>query len=864
MPLSLDSPLNGCVARLPNGLTVLAHQDGRFPLVSLRLYARVGSALEPPAQAGISHVLEHMVFKGSLKRPPGRAAADIEGAGGYLNAATSFDYTVYIAELPHRRLDLGLDVLRDMTCDALLDSRELAVEKRVILSELERNEDSPTTRIFNGLQAMLWAEDGYARPIIGFRDTVAAIRSSDLKRLRSRFYQPQSLLLVICGKIRPRTALAAASEAFGSLANSRVMDIPPQVATAHCFRSTPEVRVEFGPWNKAYLGLALPLPPAADPGTPGCEVLAQMLGGDNTSLLYRKYKYDLRLVDTLSVSCVTLERRGMLLLQATLDPACLDPLRRGLARDLAELTEDAFSDRDLQRAKLNLEDSLLRSRETLGGLASKLGYFQLFEHGPQSERDYLFNLARTDRSHIADLLSRHMRPERSAAMVLLPESARGLHGDETAQSFGRQLAAGAPKEAGIQGRSRSAPQRSGLIPLAPGCSLALLPDNSLPYVAMDLVFSGGDGLLAPGRQGLSQLCSRVLTKGAAGKPATQIQDLLGDCAASLFSNANRDQFSLHARFPARFSDQLLDLFARTLLEPDFPQEELEREARNQAAAIRATEDKPLGLAFRRLFPLVFGDHHYAYLHLGREEDLPGFSREELLGFWRAQTRAPWTLAVCGDFDPKAVQDLAADLANNMGPAQDAPQPARKPNWTTRSEARLTLADRNQAHLLLAFPSSPLAHAATPGLKLLKIVLGGQGGMLFPRLRDELGLGYQVSVYNWQGDDAGFLALYLGTQPERMDEALKGFEDLLADLSQTPVENAAIERGAQLMLGNYFREHQGMAARSVEAATLAAHGLPLDANRKHLARARRMTPETLRSLIRSTLAWDKAFILRILP
>jgi hypothetical protein len=112
------------VVVLKNGLTVLIQEDDRFPLVSERLLVHAGSGYEPAAQAGISHLLEHMVFKGTAKRAPGQVAQDIESIGGYLNAATSFDYTVYMVDLPSQHWGVGLDVIQDMIFGARLDPDE--------------------------------------------------------------------------------------------------------------------------------------------------------------------------------------------------------------------------------------------------------------------------------------------------------------------------------------------------------------------------------------------------------------------------------------------------------------------------------------------------------------------------------------------------------------------------------------------------------------------------------------------------------------------------------------------------------------------------------------------------------------------
>ena len=154
------------VVRLSNGLSVLVLKDTRFPLVSTRLYVGAGSTYERPEEAGISHVLEHMVFKGTTTRPKNAISQEVEAAGGYLNAATSYDYTVYITDMPDRHWKLGMDVVRDMAFNPTLDPAELESEKDVIVAELKRGEDDPGSRLFKNLLSRALQGTAYEHPVL--------------------------------------------------------------------------------------------------------------------------------------------------------------------------------------------------------------------------------------------------------------------------------------------------------------------------------------------------------------------------------------------------------------------------------------------------------------------------------------------------------------------------------------------------------------------------------------------------------------------------------------------------------------------------------------------------------------------------
>ncbi|AGW12160.1 putative peptidase M16 domain-containing protein [Megalodesulfovibrio gigas DSM 1382 = ATCC 19364] len=883
------------ITRLPNGLTVLVQEDDRFPLVSLRLYVHAGSAFETSDQAGISHLLEHMVFKGTKTRAPGQVAQDIESAGGYLNAATSFDYTMYIADMPADRWELGMEVIQDMIFGATIDPAELASEKKVVLSELERGEDAPSARIFKNLQPRIWPGTTYARPIIGTRETVQAITAEDIHRYIAALYQPQSMLLAVCGQVQEAEVLAKATALFGALQNTAPVDPPQPLGTPQLDAVTqsiagPSVQVGSMPLNKAYVHVTFPIPSFRSAKSTGLEVLAYLLGGDRTSRLYRTFKYERQLVDSISCSALMLERVGMFSIYATLDPADLERFWHELMVELSTLDAHTFSPEALARAKLNLEDELFQAKETIAGLTSKLGFFQFFENSPLAEENYFHELAAVTPDILQARIQEYLRPERLVASLLvpapgqphdngnatLPANATTLGTPVTdadrAKALERMVRAawgGAPERAGGplaeqafgQGR-RGEPAR---VELGDGRALVLLPDATLPYTALTLSMRGGDHLVPPDKQGLAELTAWVFNRGTGNRTATEIQDFLADRAASMSVTAHRNLFTVSMKFPARFEQELLAFLEEALSSPAFSPEELAREQKNLAAAIRKREDQPMGLALRHVFPFLFRNHPYGYFHQGQPEEIASLTREDVLEFWQRQRTMPWTLAVCGEFSAERMTALATRLAAGIGG-----DPARgtlewtAPQWGDNKTAKLHLAERNQAHLLIAFPLPGAGHPDTPGLTLLRATLAGMSGLLFSDLRDKQGLAYTVTAFLWQSPTTGALFFYIGADPEKMPQALEGFRKVTAQLHETPLPEDELRRGKNVLSGDYYRDHQSLLSRTDEAATLLTQGFPADLNREQLAAVQQLTPTDLQTLATRYLNWDAAYMLRVQP
>ncbi len=853
------------VTTLPNGLTVLVQEDTRFPLASLRLYVRAGSAYETPEQAGISHLLEHMVFKGTANRAPGQVASDVEGAGGALNAATSFDYTVFYTDMPADQWRLGMDVLHDMVFNASIDPEELAREKQVVLAELKRNEDTPESLLFKRVQPLTWPDTAYELPIIGTEETVNAITSQDIKDYIARYYQPQSMLLVVCGDVDAKDVIQQATALFGNLANNRDIS-PPEPISVESIRNAQQGEARLlainGEWNKTYLSITFPLPGLRSAQSATLEVLAHLLGGDDTSRLYRTFKYDKQLVDDISASALTLDRAGMFYIYATLDTDKVETFWKALIEELAHCKAQDFTDEELSRAKLNLEDALYRTKETLPGLASKLGFFQFFENGGISEQNYLYQMNNATREQLQEAIDTYFRPDALSCVVLAPGADQPLQ-----RALEQNLAQLWPSpEAKTAAQHKSDAGGIRTIELGDGKKLILMPDNTLPYTSVSITMLGGDSLLSPEAQGLAELAANTLTTGTAKRSANELDDFLSNHAAELNASATRDTMVLNAKYPSRFSKELLPLIREVMTTPAFAPEEVAREKTNQVAAIKSREDKPLGLAFRNIFPFLYVDHPYDYFHLGTIDGVQAFTAEQIKEFWDKQKGAPWTMAVCGDFDPEAIRGLAEHLVGDLKPSlPDKELPAfQSPDWRGERELTLQLANRNQTHLLQIYKIPPLDHEDTPGLKLLREILAGQSGLLFNRLRDEQGLGYSVTAMNWQSPATGFMAFYIGTYPEKAQQALEGFNAVVQELQETPLSDEAIQRGKNLLQGDYYREHQSLSSRSREAATLSTLGQPLDANVKDIEKAQKLTARDLQNLVRKYLQPENAYLLTVAP
>lgn len=844
------------LVRLKNGLTVHIIRDSRFPLVCTRLFVGTGSANETAEQAGISHVLEHMVFKGTEKRPKGQVARDVESLGGYLNAATSFDKTWFITDMPAKHWKTGMDVVKDMAFHPSLDPAELEAEKNVIVSELKGGDDTPTRRLFEDLQVAGLAHTVYGRPIIGFEKTIRAVTADDLRAYIRTWYQPQNMMLLVAGDIDPKAVLAHAEELFGDLKNDTILPEPAPVQLEGA-AGGPRVEVTYGPWNKVYLGIALPAPALGDQRSIDLDVLAYALGGDGTSQFYRKYRYEKQLVDSISVGNMSLNRAGLFYMVAQLDADKVEPFWQEFTRDLAALDAGKITPDVIERARFNYEDGMDRASETLDGLTSWKATVQFELGGPQGEANVRHALAAVDSARLRQAQDLWLRPDQVRVRVLAPEKAKLpdldaiLQRNWPAPAVERQKAAAAAEKVG----------KREIVDLGQGRTVILQPDRTIPYVSLEILRPGGNALLKPADQGLAQLTAATLTDGCGTRDLDAMERFVAERATSLSASAGVQSFTVSLTGPARFNADYFALLGDLLHKPTFAEKDVRRQADTLKAALVRRQDNPMSFMGSKINGFLFpGGQPYGFDGLGTAENQDRFGPGDVQAFWKQQNAQPWILSVAGDFDREKVLAFARSLPVPTAPAVDVPQPT----WGADKRLPLSLPGRQQAHLLLAFHAVPLDHPDAPALMLLESVLSGQSGLLFNKLRDEQGLGYTVTAFYRSLPEAGFMAFYIGTTPRNLDVARQGFSGIIKDIKTDLLPAELLAKGLNRMEGSYYRGRQSLGARADEAASERLLGQPQDFQKRLLEKAAKVTPEQLREVARKYLLVDKMYEVTLLP
>ncbi len=813
---------------LANGLTLLLCETHAAPVAEIQIFVRAGSADERPGEAGLAHFHEHMLFKGTARRGVGEIAGEVEGAGGRINAYTSFDVTAYHATVPSDRTQGALDVLADAVRHPAFDPEEIARETEVVLEEIARSDDSPSQVLATATFAEAFRVHPYRAPILGTRESVAGFDQRRVRAFFERWYTPENLVVVAVGDFDPGALAAAVRESFADARPGAARRMRPPEPPQQGLRS----RVLARPFQRASLELAWPAVPLAHPDAAALDLLAFVLGHGDSSRLVLRVQERAALVDRIDASCYTPLEPGVFSVGFDTDAERAAEALAAVAAEIERARSEPIDAAELEKARTNFLAAEHFERESVTGIAQKLGGFELLAGDFRAEGRYLDAVRAATREELWRVAREYLAPVRLTVGAVLPV------GDAAALDAARIEAA---VRSGVERTRRSfcVPARSQLAAdlhayaLPGGARLYVVPRRQVPVVAVRAALQGG--LLAEdaGTAGLSSFTSSMWLRGTERRSAEDFARAAESLAAEIDGFSGRSSLGLTVEAPSEHLAGALDLFAEALCLPAFDAEELERERRETLAAIARREDRLATRAYLLFAETHFQHHPYRLPLLGSAESVAGFDAERVAAHHARLVRAPnLVLAVAGDVDPDGVaQQIAARFADLATGAFEPPWPPLEaaPDGIRRAEL---VRERAQAHLVIGFRGLSVRDDDRFALEIVAQILAGQGGRLFLELRDRQGLAYTVTAANAEGLAPGTMSVYIATSPEKLEQARRGLFAELERLLESPPEEAELERARRFLVGNFAIDEQRSAVHAAHAALDALYGLGPDASRRY--------------------------------
>ncbi|MEH1891715.1 MAG: pitrilysin family protein [Nostoc sp.] len=803
---------------LDNGLTVLTKEVHTAPVVSVQVWYKVGSRNEVKGENGISHQLEHLMFKGTTDRPVqfGRLFSAL---GSQFNAFTSYDETAYFGTVQRDKLEALLTLEADRMENSLVGTEQLASEKRVVISELQGYENSPGYRLNRAVMRDAFPSRAYGLPVGGTKADVEKFTVEQVRNYYQTYYSPENATLVITGDFATEPVLKVVKETYGKLpkrAKTVVAKNSAQVSASTSVAKKAAIVLKQ-PGSAALLQAVYPLPDIKHPDVPAIDVMDSILTGGRSSRLYQAL-VESGLASSVSGGAAELIEPGWYQIDATAAAGQeLGKIAQVLQESLAKLQQQPVTTEELNRAKTQLQASLVLSNQDITSQASQLGYNQTVAGDYRYIEKYLAAIAKVTPAEVQQAAKTYLNPAKQTIGFFEPTQPDGKPGTSSAGS-GRTVenfSPGKPVDpaelakylppatSATDSGKQSLPEE---FTLNNGLRVLLLSDRNLPTINLSGQIDAGTEFDGNQKAGLANLTATNLMNGTQTKNALTLAKTLEDRGADLNFGASREGVSVSGEGLSANLPILIQTLADVLENATFPADQLELSRQRALISLKVQLDDPRGLG-RQVFQQAIYPENHPFHSFPTAESLKSVTRDDLLGFYQTHYRPDTTtIALVGDFDPVKVKALLNQAFGKWQATGKLPvlkiASVSLPQTLTRLNKLIP--GKTEAVTYIGYNGIARKDPRYYAALVLNQVLGGDtlSSRLGTEVRDRQGLTYGIYSGFAAGINPGPFLIQMQTAPGDTQKAIASTLALLKQLREQGVTEAEFNAAKRSITNSY--------------------------------------------------------------
>ncbi len=821
---------------LDNGMTVLVSEMPSSPMAAINLWVKTGSANEGKFMAsGITHFIEHMLFKGTARRGAGVIPQEARAIGGYINASTGYDSTDYVLSVPRENFPQALDLIADMVTSPVFDAVELEREREVIVKEMNMLNDGPDRKMGDLMYKTAYHVHPYQYRIIGREDVFRALKRDDLVEYYRALYVPNNMILSVAGGVKADEILPLIKDRFKDFkARSFPLRNVPQEPEQIALR---RLEVDY-PTDLTRLTMAYQSVPLLDPDLYALDVLAMALGQGGSSRFYLELYKKRHLVESVSAGNYTPQDRGLFEVSCLIKGQDVDQVIAVVKGMIAAVQRQGLMPDELAKVKRQVMVENVYDRQTAEGMADKMAADKAFTGDIDFSDRYLDGIRAVTNEDIKRVALRYLVDQRLNVVVLKPrveKQAAAVAGEVLKQEIQKVV-------------------------LSNGLTLLLKEDHSLPIISVSAIFHGGMRYETLPLNGLAALTGYVWTKGLPGKTADQINREAESRAISFSGSAGRNTFTLNLGGLIEDQALIFDDFEQFLTTPLFPEVEIARDKEQMRTALMGRKDSVLQMSARALVETLFEKHPFRWDSVGDEESLARIKRADLVAAFDHCVRADnGIVAVFGDIDAVKVRaELERRLAKlkrgkpEFGLYEEAPP--------EKTRVKELVMDKEQAVVMFGFHGPRIKDDDRYASQVLMNVLGSSlGGRLFKRIRDEFGKSYTVSGSVAPALDAGMITFFAITTNEGVDKVRSIMQEEFAKVRDTLITEQELADAKSYLKSRLARDLQSIGSQAMTRAVDELLGLGYKNVDDYTLHMDAVSLEDVRALARKYLNVDHAAV-----
>ncbi|MDY6844758.1 MAG: pitrilysin family protein, partial [Thermodesulfobacteriota bacterium] len=659
----------------------------------------------------------------------------------------------------------------------------------------------------------------YKRPIIGYDETIRQISRKEIVEFYRNWYVANNMVLVITGDFNTEELIPHIKARFSKIPSNPKLTYKtfkePKQTSLRLFVTEHDI-------SGGYLNIAFHAPPIGHNDSAALRLLGTILGGGESSRLHYRLKNNEKLVDTIDSFPFFLKDPGLFFITSTLHPEKIEYALEEIFDEVYRLRDQFVREEELEKAKVETESTFIYARETIQGLARKLGYYEVVMGDVYFEDRYLERIRHITKKDISKVAQKYLYGNNATIGIMIKNGSCKINTETVTQLVGSYQ-----KKHSRKTRLKQTVKDRGITlhTMHNGIRVLLKSRKLLPIMSIKSVFLGGLRFEDTQNNGIFNLMTEMLTKGTENLKAQKIAQQLETSASVIYGFSGWNSFGLSGEALSNKFDLMFDIFSDIIVQPSFDTEEVDMKKEEVISAILRQEDNLTVSTFNLFVKNLYNGHPYGMNLLGKKETVSLFERKDLLeNYKRYAVPQNMVISIVGDINETEVLDKISEKFEVLPKTElIIPNVPKIISHTAQKKAE-KIKDKKQTHIIVGFLSPTIKDQDRHSMEVLNTVLSRQGGRLFINIRDKLGLAYTVTSFLQLGIDPGYFGIYIATSPEKEEMAIEAIMKELKHINENSVTTEEIIRAKMYMIGNFEKDCQTISSEAVHLAFYELYGL----------------------------------------
>ncbi len=762
--------------KLPNGHTIIIEELPQNKVVTVDTWVKTGSINENDKNNGISHFLEHLMFKGTKNHKAGEFEKLLDKKGALYNAATSKDFTHFYITTSSDNLKEAMDLHFDMLLNPAFPKDEIEKEKKVVIEEISRSNDDPGTTLYKNFTQMLIKNHPYRYETIGKKEIIESTTRDDITTYYNKFYVPQNFVTVIAGNVKSKDILAIINDEFKSKTFAPYKKITYKKEPAP---RSPQEKIARGDYSTGYLLMGFSgVDFANQKDNMALDVASMVLGDGRSSRLYQNIKEKQNLATSISSSHSSSKDMSVFYVSANFEPQSYDKLKQSINSEIARLRTENITEAEFQKAVNMVERDFIYANESTEDITTSIGYTMTIGDKLEYYTRYLCELKKLTPDDVRKAANKYLDPNKVVISALLPEKAE------------KPVSNIAPKA--IYKKS-----------LNNGVTMISENTDANEVISLSIFVKGGK--FVEEKPGLTAVLSGTLMKGTKNRTSFEIAQELENNGIIISPSANSDYFEIDMKTTTKDFNKAFCILKDVLNNASFNQSDVEKTKADILEQIKKAQDYPKTRLFDNMIKDLFPQGPYGYTSALLSKTVPTVTKADVENYYQnIFIPQNMTISVVGNLkDIDIERELAGLINRSQGKIVDnkvfiTPFKPLERNLLTKETM-----DNQASWVAMAYKAPGISDGfdefAT--LKVINAILGnGMSSRLFKDMREKQGLAYEISSSYPTMLDNSYFMMYIGTNPKNVETVQKEFLKQIERLKTEPLNEQELNDVKSSMKG----------------------------------------------------------------